>query len=39
MLYGATLTNATMFATMDRLGSAQYLSRIGGFAMEIKAHL
>lgn len=27
--YGATLTNATMFATMDRLGSAQYLSRIG----------
>ncbi|MBM7456769.1 phenol hydroxylase P1 protein [Oceanisphaera litoralis] len=27
--YGATLTNATMFATMDRLGSAQYLTRIG----------
>lgn len=27
--YGATLTNAAMFATMDRLGSAQYLSKIG----------
>ncbi|NNG99844.1 aromatic/alkene monooxygenase hydroxylase subunit beta [Acinetobacter sp. ANC 5414] len=27
--YGATLTNATMFATMDRLGSAQYITRIG----------
>lgn len=27
--YGATLTNATMFATMDRLGTAQYLTRIG----------
>ena len=27
--YGATLTNATMFATMDRLGAAQYLSRVG----------
>ena len=27
--YGATLTNATMFATMDRLGSAQYLTRVG----------
>lgn len=27
--YGATLTNATMFATMDRLGSAQYLTKIG----------
>lgn len=27
--YGAALTNATMFATMDRLGTAQYLTRIG----------
>jgi phenol/toluene 2-monooxygenase (NADH) P1/A1 len=27
--YGAVLANATMFATMDRLGSAQYLTRIG----------
>lgn len=27
--YGATLTNATMFATMDRLGTAQYLTRVG----------
>ena len=27
--YGATLTNATMFATMDRLGTAQYLTRLG----------
>ena len=27
--YGAALTNATMFATMDRLGLAQLLSRIG----------
>ena len=27
--YGSALTNATMFATMDRLGTAQYLTRIG----------
>lgn len=27
--FGAAITQATMFATMDRLGLAQYLSRIG----------
>ncbi|MFC2995938.1 aromatic/alkene monooxygenase hydroxylase subunit beta [Acinetobacter sichuanensis] len=27
--YGAVLTNAAMFCTMDRLGNAQFLTRIG----------